>query len=232
MYKSGLGVLRDPITGNHLVKVCQNKTIQSNAVAQYVQEGLRNGDAVVIIGRPELRKAAIVLLNTLGLDTQSLKDQGQLKLFDAEFLLSSLLINDEIDALVFQKHVAIPIQALSSKYGKVRIFGEMIDLLWQQDKHDTVMQLEDFWNKLFQTIDFSLLCTYSLDHIDPDAYDNSLERICRFHTHLIPIEDSDPVGSVLGGAMFQVFESAWNRVVEKIAEPTKNSTGSTQMPPV
>lgn len=60
-------------------------------------------------------------------------------------------------------HDALP------KYKNARAFEEMADIVWKQGEHDKVMQFTGFLKTLANTQDFSLLCTYSLDHLDSDC---------------------------------------------------------------
>lgn len=228
MIEPGFGVLTNPLAGSHLVKVCRDREVKLEAVAHYVAEGLRNGEAVTVIARSRLRKSLIDCMGAFDFDTQSLQDQGQIKFLDAEFLLSSISFDGEIDAEAFEKFVASPMRTIKLKYGKLRIFGEMVDILWQKDSHDMAMQLEDLWNGLFKKFEFSMLCTYSLNHIDPDAYEEALKRICRCHTHHIPLKNPDsflPSGST---AVLDSFELAWKQLVEKL---TANDDKVLRMPP-
>ena len=207
--------------GNHIVQVCQNETSQAEAVTHYIKEGLLNDEAVIVFARPALRQAVISKMDGLGLDVQNFKSQGQIKFFDAEFLLSSFLIEGELEEPAFQEFIGLPIQAAQLKFGKVRAFGEMVDVLWKEGQHDTAIQLEDLWNNLSKKQEFSLLCTYSLDSLNPNAYDDSLERICNRHTHLIPVENGDLSEPTVDSAMLDIFGAAWNRVMDKLAEAEK-----------
>ena len=87
------------------------------------------------------------------------------------------------------------------------------------------LQLENFWNDLSRTQEFSFLCTYSLDELDPNTYDDTLEHIFKCHSHLIPIENYDSLeNGGMGEAMLNVFEAAWNRVVNKLADSQETTT--------
>ena len=211
MIDSESGVLTDPISGNHIVKVCRDQIVKVNSVAQYVAQGLSSGEAVAIIAKPSLRKALVDFLVTQGFDMQSFKDQGQIKFLDAEFLLSSF----GIDAEAFEKFVSDPLRIMKLKYDKIRIFGEMVDVLWQKGAYDEAIQLENRWNDLFKKIEFSLLCTYSFSHLDPSTYDEALERICRCHTHHIPLEVSDLSIPSEANELLDSFGLAWKRIIEK-----------------
>ena len=205
-----------PEIGNHIVQVCQNEISQVETVTQFVKEGLENDEGVVIIARPALRKAVISKLDALGLDVHAFKSQGQIKFFDAEFLLSGFLIDGVLDEQAFQQFVISPVLPIQLKFGKIRAFGVMVDMLWKNGHHDLAIELEGWWNNLLSDKhELMVLCTYLLDSLDPNNYDNSLERICKCHTHSLPINSFNPV---VGGEMLELFGAAWSNVVSKIKE--------------
>ena len=217
-------VLTNPAAGSHIVQVCQNKALQVEVITRYVKEGLLNDEAVIIIATSALRKAVRAKMDALGLDVHTFKSQGQIKFFDAEFLLSGFLIDGVLEEQAFQEFVGIPIQAAQLKFGKVRAFGEMVDVLWKNDQQDLAIELEGWWSELCDKNELMLLCTYLLDSLDPNSYDNSLERICKCHTHSLPINSFNPV---VGGAMLELFGAAWSNVVNKIKESNNISTPMT-----
>ncbi len=210
-----------PETGNHIVQVCQDETSQAEMLTQYVMEGLENSEGIVIIARPALRKAVISKMKEIDLDAQVLKSEGKIKFFDAEFLLSGFLIDGVLDEQAFQQFVASPVLAMQLKYGKVRAFGEMVDVLWKDAQQDLAIELEGWWGELCDKHSFMLLCTYLLDSLDPNNYENSLERICKCHTHLLPINAFNPVANL---AVLEFFGSAWSTVVNKIKQSNNIST--------
>ncbi len=217
-------ILTNPIAESHIVQVCQNETFRENIVTNYIKDGLLNDEAVIVVAGPTLRKAVISKLDAQNFDVQNLKNQGQIKFLDAEFLLSSFLIDGVLEEQSFQQSIEVPIQAARVEYGKVRIFGEMVDVLWKKAQYDAAIQLENLWSNLSQKQEFLFLCTYSLDSIDSSTYDESLERICSYHTHLIPVENYGLIETGVGEAVLDVFGDAWNRVIGKLAESRKIST--------
>jgi len=204
-----------PETGNHIFQVCQDETSQAELLTHYVMEGLENSEGIVIIARPALRKAVISKMKGIDLDAQVLKSEGKIKFFDAEFLLSGFLIDGVLDEQAFQQFVASPVLAMQLKYGKVRAFGEMVDVLWKDAQQDLAIELEGWWGELCDKHSFMLLCTYLLDSLDPNNYENSLERICKCHTHSLPINAFNPVANL---AVLEFFVSAWSTVVNKIKQ--------------
>ena len=199
---------------NHIVQVCQNVTSQAEILTRYIKEGLLNNEGIIVIARPSLRKTVLSKLDALGFDNQTVKNQGQVRFFDAEFLLSSILIDGTIEEQAFRNLIGIPVQVAQSKFGKVRAFGEMVDILWQRNLQDMAIQLEDLWEDLCTNQGLRFLCTYLLDNLDPNDYDSALEKIYKHHKYLMP----DLLYSELGEALHDTFGEAWNRVMSKLAE--------------
>lgn len=204
-------------SGNHTVQICPNESSQVDLVTRYIKDGLLNGEAVIVIAKQALRKSLKLKMDGISFDGRILQDQDQIKFFDAEFLLSNLKSDGVLEEEVFQEYLAAPIDNAQLNYRKVRVFSEMVDILWKQDQHNIAIQLEGFWNDLSHIQEFSLLCTYSLNKLDPNTYDDALERICKCHSHLIPMED-DSIEPGMGETMLNVFGAAWSRVINKLAD--------------
>lgn len=209
-------------TGSQIVQPCQSVASQAEKITQYIKEGLHNDEAVIVIAKPAVRKAVIFKLNELGFDVQAIKNQSQIKFFDAEFLLLGFMNEGLLEEQAFQEFVGTPIQNAQLKFGKVRVSSEMVDMLWKDGKHDAALQLENLWGNLSAKLEFSLLVTYTPQGIDSKIYEEALEKICEYHSDLMPVEDQNSIEAALDEAM-QDFEAAWNRVISKLAESSRFS---------
>lgn len=212
--------LFDPTAGSHFVQICLNEVYQAATLTNYIKAGLINNEAVIVIARAPLRASVIFKLEAQGFDMQSLKNKGQVKFFDAEFLLSGLLQNGALDEEAFYLSVELPAQAAKLKYGKVRTFGEMVDMLWQAGDYNLAVQLEELCSNLCERKKLTHFCTYLLNTLDPNSYGQSLERICRCHTHLVPM--NNPFNSNVSGSALDIFWTAWNRVVAGLENSRSN----------
>lgn len=209
--------------GNKIVRVCHNVTSQAKTITKSIKKGLQNDEAVIVIAKPAVRKAVILELNELDLDVQAIKNQNQIKFFDAEFLLSGFMNEGALEEQAFQEFVGAPIQATQLKFGKVRVFSEMADFLWRDDQHSAALQLEGFWRNLSKTQEFSLFITYMLEDWDSKVYDEAFEKICEYHSDLVMMENRGSIETTVAGAM-QDFEAAWNRVTSRLAKSKRIST--------
>jgi len=68
----------------------------------------------------------------------------------------------------------------------VRVYGEMVNLLWQDGETRAAAVLEGMWNELAQKASFTLLCAYHVDAEKP-GHEERLHDVCSAHTHLIPM---------------------------------------------
>ena len=61
----------------------------------------------------------------------------------------------------------------------VRVFGEMVDLIWKEHPGAT-SQLEELWNDVISTHSVPLLCAYSLADTQPKSLPSNL-LTCHSH---------------------------------------------------
>ncbi len=196
---------------SHIVQVCENLSSQADILTEYITEGLSNEEGIVIIAQPGLRKALAEKMNSLGLDLQDLKAQSRIKILDGNLLLSLFNFDDTIDKATFIKYVLTPVMESKLKFGKVRVFGEMVDILWKNNK-DLAIELEGWWCEVCEENNLMLLCTYLLGSLEPAEFIESLERICISHNHFLPIAKFN---QTFDEEIMSSFESAWNNVVNK-----------------
>ena len=222
--KNVLSIFSEQPSGYHYVQIYQNITFQTETAAQYIQESLLKNEGIVVIAGIALRKAVTAKMQALDLDISKFKSDGQIKFLDAEFLLSSFWVDGKINRNSFFQSVGIPIQALKLKYGKVHAMTEMSNFLWKQSLFDPAMQLEGLWHDLFRKQEFSLLCTYLVESLDPNTFEESLERICQYHSHFKPIERVDSLEPSTSDAIWNLFVEVWNRVISKIENSSQISS--------
>lgn len=182
-------LLRQPEGGDHFVQVYQDEDFLADAIAEYVGGALRGGEAALLIATSAHLARFVRELEAHGLAPQDAIDRGQLRLFDAAETLAPFMKAGEPDWLVFREAMGGPIAELRLQYPRVRAYGEMVDVLWQDGMREAAMKLEAYWHELASLQTFSLLCSYRLDNLDGAAYGGALECVCQAHTHMIPARD-------------------------------------------
>jgi len=216
-------LLRHPTGGDHIVQTWQDEAFLAETVAEYIGAGLRGGEAALVVARPahfELFKRNLPEAHAAG-------RSGQLRYFDAEDTLAKFMRDGMPDWNSFHQVVGGLIAELRLQYPAVRVYGEMVDVLWQRAERDAAIRLEEFWNELAKLQTFSLFCAYRMDNLDADAYGGALECVCRVHTHLIPARDYEAFNDAVMDASKQILDQPMARMLLSLSESQRPAT---QMP--
>lgn len=171
----------------HAVRFYDNDKSLSHIVAEFLADGLAAGEPAIVVASPAQRAAIVRELVARHLDVVQLQRSGDLVLLDAEDMLSTFMTNGDADDESFKDGMCEVIKRACRGRTDctVRIYGQMVDLLWKDGKHKAAIHLEMLWNQLANTEAFSLMCGYAMGHFYKDA---ALHEICRHHTHVIEVD--------------------------------------------
>jgi hypothetical protein len=73
-----------------------------------------------------------------------------------------------------------------SEHKKVRAFGEMVALMWEEGQCGATVQLEHLWARLCKKESFSLFCACPKTGFTEDAAD-AIEQVCAAHSKLYAV---------------------------------------------
>jgi hypothetical protein len=93
---------------------------------------------------------------------------------------------DEERFLQIVSEVLARLDGARPRGGGVRIFGEMVALLWERGNHPAAVRLETLWNELSARMPFTLLCAYPMAELVGSAQTEPFARMCALHTHVVP----------------------------------------------
>ena len=124
-----------------------------------------------------------------GLNAEQLQQSGKLILLDAAQTLAQFTKDGKPDPKKFDEVVGNLVRKMHTQFPRIRAYGEMVGLLWQDGHHQATVQLEKLWNELGSTLPFSLFCGYSLDAFKDSAHTEAFAQICACHSHVSPSED-------------------------------------------
>ena len=169
---------------HHAVRFYDNDKSLAQIVAQFLGEGLATGNPAIVVATPVHRGAILKELAATSLDVVGLQRSDDLVLLDAEESLSIFMREGKPDAEAFRNsmHEVIKRACGWRTDCTIRIYGEMVDVLWKNGQQEAAIDLEMLWNQLAMTQAFSLLCGYAMGHFYKDA---QIQDICRQHTHVV-----------------------------------------------
>jgi len=179
-------LLTDPEPHSHIVYPCADENLIGEAVVTFASAGLRQGDAVILLTTNRRRQLIEDRLASESFNVKNLQDTGQLAFIDAATMLSELVLDGTPDAGKFKGAVERVIDRAASgerAQRKVRIFGEMVSLLYDANQIPAAEKLEEFWNQLVASRSISLFCAYSLvlhspAHLPQSLIDCHSHSIC------------------------------------------------------
>jgi KaiC/GvpD/RAD55 family RecA-like ATPase len=150
----------------------------------FASAGLRKGEAVLLIMASAHCGSIRQRLESLGFDLAELEARGQLVCEDAAELLSTFVESGTIDERKFKTTLTTMIQIAKvgeqGRRRKVRVCGEMVDLLWKTD-YQTTQRLEELWNEVIDAESVPLLCAYSVAGTKAKDYPDALIA-CHSHS--------------------------------------------------
>ena len=174
----------------HAVQFYEDQAYLATVVSEFLVDGLRTQQPVIVVATPAHRKEFSRRLRELGVDVSAAERSRQLVLLDARQTLARFMAGDRPDADRFVVAMGgVIAEALQGRDGTpVRAYGEMVDLLWKDGNTEGAIQLEHLWNELASRYHFSLLCAYSMSNFYRATDAEAFQRICAEHTHVVPTE--------------------------------------------
>jgi hypothetical protein len=168
----------------HAVRFYENDKSLAQIVAQFLSEGLAAGNPGIVVATPTQRGAILRELVAKSLDVVQLQRSHDLVLLDAQETLSIFMANGKPQAEAFKNSMCeiIKTACRGRPNCTVRIYGQMVDVLWKNGQQEAAIRLETLWNQLANTQAFSLLCGYAMGQFYKDA---NFQEVCRHHTHVV-----------------------------------------------
>jgi len=200
----------------HAVQLYQEEADLVGAVADFIATGLREQEAVVVVGTTPRWQALMQKLHDVSIDAHAAVLRGQLRFLGAKTVINSCLSHGVPDERRFDAAIGGLLALARARYAAVRVFAEVSDMLWRDGERSNALQIERFWNSLAADEPLLLLCCCPLDSLDGRAYDGSLQALCGAHTHLIPARDAAAFDESVICAVNEVLEPQLARMLHSL----------------
>lgn len=138
-------------------------------VASFLRDGLAHGEPAVVIATPPHRQG---ILDRIRHGENGAGPPGAVTALDAAEVLSLFRRGRVLDARLFEQHVgAIVDKAAAARPSDsiVRVYSEMVDLLWKGGEHELATELEGRWHALTLRHRFSVMCGYTMGRFYKEA---------------------------------------------------------------
>jgi hypothetical protein len=221
-------LLIDAPVNRHFAQFHRDSQEATKSVGLFIETGLRRKNGVLAILGAAHKDMLLDRLRRSGLDPDEFRRSGQLHILDAEPTLKQIMRGDMPDWDTFRAVVGEAIESLQG-FGRttVRVYGELVSLLWRDGNADAAIRLEEFWNELARIYPFSLFCSYMVDYHAPACYHGPLSEIGRTHSDVIATAEDERFREALETASRDVFGAPLS---ELATEGSAEQTGEAQLP--
>ena len=144
----------------HVVQFYDRDEELTENAGDYLAGAIAEGGAAVIVATPGHCAGFEARLAAGGVNVGAARRDGSLVCLDATRIAGRLTSGGQVDLAAFGTQFRPAILAAGEAPGPVRIYGEVVALLWAAGQVNAALELEGLWNDLGREIPFSLFCGY------------------------------------------------------------------------
>jgi anti-sigma regulatory factor (Ser/Thr protein kinase) len=168
---------------DHAVSFYRSDSEVVGEIVEFVAGALSAGECAVVVATAAHREAIGVALGRCGYEVSDERAARRYVALDAAETLARFMIDGRPDAARFEAVVGGVLDAATAGGKSVRVFGEMVALLWMAGNVAGAIELESMWNDLAAVRRFSLLCAYPTAALDSASLQDAND-VCQSHSHV------------------------------------------------
>jgi signal transduction histidine kinase len=172
----------------HTVQFYEQDSFLLDDLTDFIGAALRDDAAAAVIATPTHRALLADRLKQTGLDVGAAEASGQYRALDAADTLRAISLDGVPDPAGIAAVVGVLLDDLAARWGRVRIFGEMVGLLVEEGRHDDAIRLEQLWNELLEMRPCALLCGYRTSTLAAGGPETLADDLALTHTRSLPDE--------------------------------------------
>ncbi len=173
---------------DHVVELYVSEDHLAESVYDFLLPAVRGGRAALVVATADHRRRFEDELRAAGVDVDHCRRCGQYVSLDASETLTAFMVGGLPDGPRFDDAVAGLVRRMAATFGGIRIYGEMVAVLWADGNAGAAFALEELWNQLRRDETFELLCAYPTSLFAGDDAMEPLRRLCDQHTRVLSSE--------------------------------------------
>jgi MEDS: MEthanogen/methylotroph, DcmR Sensory domain len=208
----------------HVVHFYDRDEELAETAGDYLAGAIAEGGAAVVVATPGRCAGFEARLAAGGVDLGAARRDGTLVCLDATRVVSRLTRGGRVDREAFHALFQPAILVAGEASGPVRIYGEVVALLWAAGQVNAALELEGLWNELGQQIPFSLFCGYPRALLENSEHQGAVAEICRLHSAVLgrPMAGPSAAGdSAAGQSLHRVHWADVTRTFAGLLEDTR-----------
>lgn len=147
-----------------------------------------------MVANPRNTESFRAELEKRGADLNRMVRQRHLVFWDAEETLARIMVGYRPEWPSFERVIGAAMRQVKprAELSGLRIFGDMVGILWKARQFTAAVRLKELWNRLLASSpSISLFCGYLIDVFGEDIANRSLDAMLCAHTRLLPATGSD-----------------------------------------
>ena len=197
-------LLIDAPVGRHLAQLHRDRTARDNAVIRFVEEGLRRGNGVVAVTSDNEADRILDRLTRDRLEPERFRRSGQLVIHDAGVILGQFMKGGMPQWPAFRRTMGSIMEKVQTLgFSTSRVYGDMVDILWQEGQVQAAIRLEEMWNDFGRLYPFSFFCSYMFD--GPERIDAGGQPLPESYADILLDQDDEVSGDALTNVIRDIF---------------------------
>jgi signal transduction histidine kinase len=183
-------ISRSAAAHDHVVQFYESEEFLAGSACGYLAAGVRAGEPALAIASAPHREAFARCLAGAGIDVHHAARTGQLLFLDAVETLEAVMVGGEPQWDRFRDVVGGAVETLARGpcRGRVRAYGELVDLVARGGNARAAARIEDMWNELARGHQLSLLCAYAMRNFADDCHADAVQLLLGAHSFVVPAE--------------------------------------------
>lgn len=170
---------------DHVVNLYDHESHLVEDVCRFLGAGLATDEPVLVVATPDHLSSFAHQLQ-LSADLQAASRAERYVCLDAADTLAKFMAAGRPNQKRFVEIIGGLITDLGRRAGRpVRVYGEMVAVLWGDGDVVGAIQLERFWNELLRDHKFILYCAYPMDVLTDAGDLLGMREVCVHHSTVV-----------------------------------------------
>ncbi len=169
---------------NHVVLFYRDEQELTGRVTRYLLPAIQADGVAIVVATPDHRRSFERYLAGADVDVAAASARGAYRALDASETMRGFMVADRPDPAGFWQAISPMLRQAAEAGRPVRVFGEMVSLLWDASLIDAAIEVEAMWNELGAQYPFSLLCAYPARPAACAHQLDALTEVYRAHTQV------------------------------------------------
>ena len=168
----------------HVVQFYQSDEVLIDTLEAFLGTGLQGDDSVLVIATGAHLDSLEGRLQATGIDLAKARASDRYLPLDADRMVDLFMASGRFDRSGFFEIVGNALARCKAAAPRVRVFGELVALLWARKHYASALELEEAWQVQTVRDQLSVLCSYPQVDFRGEAA-RMIGDICAAHTESV-----------------------------------------------